>query len=169
MQKTCVSSLGWEDHLEKVKVLVAESCLTLCVTPWTVARQSPLSVEFSRQECWSGSEEMQEWREAWVLLQGIFLTQGSNLGLLRCRQILYCLSHQGSPLPWRRKWQPTLVFLPGKIPWAEEPDGLYIYSPWGWKRVRHDLVTKQQQQQYVLMSNAEGFPLLVLLTEKNYS
>ena len=30
------------------------------------------------------------------LLQGIFLTQGSNLGLLHCRQILYCLSHQGS-------------------------------------------------------------------------
>ena len=28
-------------------------------------------------------------------LQGIFLTQGSNLGLLHCRQILYCLSHQG--------------------------------------------------------------------------
>ena len=23
-------------------------------------------------------------------------TQGSNLGLLHCRQILYCLSHQGS-------------------------------------------------------------------------
>ena len=31
------------------------------------------------------------------LLQGIFLTQGSNLGLLHCRQILYHLSHQGSP------------------------------------------------------------------------
>ena len=31
------------------------------------------------------------------LLQGIFPTQGSNLGLLYCRQILYCLSHQGSP------------------------------------------------------------------------
>ena len=29
------------------------------------------------------------------LLQGIFLTQGSNLGLLHCRQTLYCLSHQG--------------------------------------------------------------------------
>ena len=30
------------------------------------------------------------------LLQGIFPTQGSNLGLLHFRQILYCLSHQGS-------------------------------------------------------------------------
>ena len=35
-----------------------------------------------------------------ALLQGIFPTQGSNLGLLYCRQILYRLSHQGSPLVW---------------------------------------------------------------------
>ena len=28
---------------------------------------------------------------------GIFSTWGSNLGLLHCRQILYLLSHQGSP------------------------------------------------------------------------
>ena len=32
------------------------------------------------------------------LLQGIFPTQGPNLGLLHWRQILYHLSHQGSPL-----------------------------------------------------------------------
>ena len=31
------------------------------------------------------------------LLQGIFLTEGSNPGLLHCRQILYNLSHQGRP------------------------------------------------------------------------
>ena len=31
------------------------------------------------------------------LLQGIFSTQGSNPGLPRCRQILYQLSHKGSP------------------------------------------------------------------------
>ena len=34
--------------------------------------------------------------------QGIFPTQGSNSGLLHCRQILYQLSHKGSPriLEW---------------------------------------------------------------------
>ena len=31
------------------------------------------------------------------LVQGIFPTQGSNPGLLHCRQILYHLSHQRSP------------------------------------------------------------------------
>ena len=37
-----------------------------------------------------------------VLLQGIFLTQGLNPGLPHCRQILYHLSHEGSPriLEW---------------------------------------------------------------------
>ena len=31
------------------------------------------------------------------LLQGIFPTQGSNPGLLHCRETLYCLSYQGIP------------------------------------------------------------------------
>jgi len=31
------------------------------------------------------------------LLQGVFPTQGSNPGLPHCRQILYQLSHKGSP------------------------------------------------------------------------
>ena len=45
--------------------------------------------------------------------------------------------------PWRRKWQLTPVFLPGK---SHGQRSLVGYSPWGCKRVCHDLVTKQQQQ-----------------------
>ena len=30
------------------------SCVQLFATPWTVAHQAPLSMEFSRQEYWSG-------------------------------------------------------------------------------------------------------------------
>ena len=33
--------------------LVAKSCPTLTI-PWTLARQAPLSMGFSRQEYWSG-------------------------------------------------------------------------------------------------------------------
>ena len=33
--------------------LVAKLCLTFA-TPWTIACQAPLSMEFSRQEYWSG-------------------------------------------------------------------------------------------------------------------
>ena len=35
--------------------------------------------------------------DSYSLFQGIFPTQGSNPGLLHCRQILYHLSHQGNP------------------------------------------------------------------------
>ena len=45
-------------------------------------------------------------------------------------------------IPWRRKWQPTPVFFPGK---SHGQRSLVDCSPWGCKRVRHDLVTKQQQ------------------------
>ena len=43
---------------------------------------------FSRQEYWSGF--------CHFLLQGIFPTQGLNLGFSHCRQIFHRLSHQGS-------------------------------------------------------------------------
>jgi len=33
-------------------------------------------------------------------------------------------------IPWSRKWQPTPVFLPGKI---HEQKSLVGYSPWGCK------------------------------------
>ena len=45
------------------------------------------------------------------------------------------------PLEKDMETKPTLVFLSGKFPLVEEPGG---YSPWGCKRVRHDLVSKQQ-------------------------
>ena len=116
-----------------------------------------------------------------ALLQGIFLTQGSNPHLL-------CLVHwqagslplappgnywalkQSTGLPrwlngkesaysareagdvslitgpgrflWRRKWQSTPVFSPGKFHGQRSLAG---YSPWGCKRVGYDLVTKQWQ------------------------
>ena len=71
------------------------------------------------------------------LLQGIFRTQGLNLHLLHCRQILYCLSHHGLPrwIPWRRKRQPTSVFLPEEFHGQRSPVDC---SPWD-HRVRHDL------------------------------
>ena len=52
------------------------------------------------------------------LLQAVFLTQGLNLGLLHCRQILYCLSHHRSPkfsiylfyeIDWTLLWPGTVL------------------------------------------------------------
>ena len=50
---------------------------------------------FSRKNTWVG---------CCALLQGIFPTQRSNLGLPHCRQILYHLSHRGSPI-LETKWK----------------------------------------------------------------
>ena len=44
------------------------------------------------------------------LLQVIFLTEGLNPGLPHCRQILYQLSHKGSPLWSNGCWQFDLWF-----------------------------------------------------------
>ena len=46
--------------------------------------------------------------------------------------------------PLERKWQPTPVFWPGK---SHGQRSLVCYSPQVHRRVRNDLVTKQQQQQ----------------------
>ena len=76
----------------KVKVLVIQSCPTLCnpmgysPTSWTVVYQAPLSMEFSRQEYWS---------ELPLPSPGELHHPGIKQGLLHCRQILHLLRHQG--------------------------------------------------------------------------
>ena len=81
-------STSYSQALLKVLKVKSLSRVRFFVTLWTVAYQAPPpSMEFSRQEYWSGLH---------FLLQGIFPTQGSNLGLLPCRRTLYQLSHQGS-------------------------------------------------------------------------
>ena len=62
-----------------VKVLVAQSCPTLC-DPMDC--QVPLLMEFSRQESWSGLP---------FPSPGDLPNPGFNSGLLHCRQILYHL------------------------------------------------------------------------------
>ena len=62
---------------------VTQSCPTPA-TPWTVQ-----FMQFSRPEYWSGQP---------FPSPGDLPNQGSNPGLLHCRQILYQLSNQGSPL-----------------------------------------------------------------------
>ena len=44
-----------------------------------------------------GVLQQEYWMGCHALLQGIFPTQGSNPGLLHCRQILYQLSYVRSP------------------------------------------------------------------------
>ena len=64
-----------------------------------------------------------EW-VAITLLWGIFLTLGLNPSLLHCRQILYCLSHHGSPTERTRSiYFVSLLKLCIKLSWL-----LYYYQ-----------------------------------------
>ena len=61
-------------------------------------------------------------------------------------------------IPWRRKWQPAPVFLPGK---SHAQRSLAGYSPWGHKRVECDLATKQPQHKKTCHSLEESHTLCV--------
>ena len=69
------------------------------------------SREFSRPEYWSGYP---------FPSPGVFLTQGSNPGLPHCRQILYQLSHKGSPRIQE---------------WVAYPFSSESFQPMNWTRV----------------------------------
>ena len=97
------------------------------------------------------------------LLQEIFPTQGSNSGLLHCRQIVYQLSHKGSSriLGWV-----AYPFLQQIFPTQELNQGLLHY-----RRILHQLsyqgsteVTFQsiQQWNYLWSPKAREFHILFL-------
>ena len=72
----------------KMKVLVTQSCLTLC---------NPLDCSLTGSSVHGDSPGTDTGVGGHSLLQRIFPTQGMNPGLLHCRQILYSLSQQESP------------------------------------------------------------------------
>ena len=84
---------------------VSRSVVSDSATPWTVACQAPLSMAFSRQGYWSG-----------LPFPSPSISRGSSRrreqtcvgSLLHCRQILDCLSHQGSP-----RWSLLKMPVPG--------------------------------------------------------
>ena len=78
---------------------------------------------------------------------------GIPRGLSGKESTCQCRRHGFDPwvgkFPWRRKWQPAPIFLPGK---SHGQRSLAGYSLWGHKRVRHDLATKQQQKDPAVLS-----------------
>ena len=70
------------------------------------------------------------------LLYCIYVTGASLVWLRRLRILLQCRRHEFNPwvgkISWRRKWQPTPVFLPGK---SHGQKSLVGYSPWCSKRL----------------------------------
>ena len=115
------------------QVLVALSCLTLC---------NPIELQPFRLRCPWNSPDKNTGVGCHFLLWGIFLTQGSNPGLLYCRQILYQLRHHlpfGPPRGRHNLW-PGLT-RESDFPWRCELLSLSCSenSPW-WISFIHSLV-----------------------------
>ena len=86
----------------------------------------------------------------WLILEYPKVVPGLLQWLSGKESACKCRRHGFNPwveeIPWRRKWQPTPVLLPGK---SHRQRSLVGYSPWGRKRVGRDLATKEKQQQKV--------------------
>ena len=101
-------------------------------TPWTVAHQATLG--FPKLESWS-ELPYREGQKAEVICQGFAQTASGKKGFpggLSGKESACNAGEAGDvgsnswtgKIPQRRKRQPTPVFLPGKIPWTEEPGRL---------------------------------------------
>ena len=71
-------------YINAVLCLVTQSCPTLC---------NPMDCSLPGSSVHGDSLGKNTGVGCHALLQGIFLTQGSNPGLPHCKQILYYLSH----------------------------------------------------------------------------
>ena len=114
-----------------VPCLVTQSCSTLC---------NPMDCSPPGSSIHGDSPGKTTGVGCHALLQGIFRTQGSNLGLLHCRQILYHLCYQGI-------WKHLLGELKFSSPMAQRdilsPSGCPIHvqgSP-EWSKV-HCVITQ---------------------------
>ena len=74
--------------------------------------------------------------QSWTQLK----QRSSSSSSLQCRRSRFC--PWVGKIPWRRKWQPTPVLLPGEFHGQKSLEG---YSPWGCKRVGRNLAATQQQ------------------------
>ena len=89
MEETQVRCLDQEDPLEKGLAMISHPGVSDCLQAH--------GLQPARLLCPWDSPGKNTRVGCHALLQGIFPTQGASSGLLHCRQILYCLSHQGSP------------------------------------------------------------------------
>ena len=129
------SLMGKCSSTVKVKVK-SLSRVRLFATPWTVACQAPLSMGFSMQEYWSrlpfpspGDLPHPGIKPGSPALHADFLPSNKETA---CRCGRPGFNPWVGKIPWRRKWQPTPVFLPRES--HGQRDGQTIgYSPRGHK------------------------------------
>ena len=71
--------------------------------------------------------------QSFIILTGLPRRFSGKESTYQCRRFRICMFDPWlSKIPWRRKWQPAPVFLPGKF---HEYRSLVGYSPWGHKEL----------------------------------
>ena len=91
------------------------------------------------------------------LLQGMFLTQGLNLGLPHCKQMLYRLSHQGGQWMWE---------LDHKEGWAPKKDA---FALWCLRRLLRVPWTARRSNQSILREISPEYSLEGLMLKLKLS
>ena len=109
-QETWVQSLGWEDPLEE-KMATHSSILAWRI-PWTEEPDWLQSIGSQSQS------RLSDLAHAFLICGSSFWPWGPWLQLRWQRILLQCRRPRFNlwvrKIPWRRKWLPTWVFLPGK-------------------------------------------------------
>ena len=82
-----------DDYFNNINVMLVTQSCRLFATSWTVAHQTPPSMEFSRQEYWSGLP---------FLLQGIFPWVSCTAGRFFTLWVARENTNPGCPLPASR-------------------------------------------------------------------
>ena len=123
MQETQVQALGWEDTLEKEMAI--HSSTFAWKIPWT---EEPGRL----QSVGSQSQTRLKRRKRRRILHRLASTVAQLVKKLPAnaggtREVAQSLIRK---IPWRRKWHPTPVLLPGK---SHGRRSLVGYSPWGHK------------------------------------
>ena len=94
------------ENLSKARAMFFSSSCFQNQSPWYVCVSRSIVSDSLRPHGLSPARLLCPWNSpgkntgvgCHSLLQGIFPTQGLNLGLSHCRWILYCLTHQESPV-----------------------------------------------------------------------
>ena len=93
--------------------IIHMTCVCVCVSHSVMSSSlQPHGLQLARLFCPWDSPGKNTRVDCLSLLQGIFLTQGSNPGFQHCRQILYCLSQQGSLIKAQCCITKARAFLP---------------------------------------------------------
>ena len=77
---------------------------------------------------------LSDWTELnWMHVLGFLGGASGKEPSCQCRRGKRCGFHPWvGKIPWRRAWQPTPVFFPGKSPWTEEPGRLQSIGSHDW-------------------------------------